>query len=372
MRAASDIADWWDEQHRISKKILDEFVEDHPNWWGIFVATATATAMELGAGMVDVLRLGEGVAKGGWRGYGEDALRLLQLAPALGKLGKLGSELAHARLARVLADPGGGICTWMAATKALRQAGVRAFVTVEDLAKAMGLKIPAAQLPAKWVHEMTPVLRRLGARVTELGTPRTWEEVVAATRRGKEAVLFSVEWKDIGQAGKEVVKGHTLYAFRDIANNVRIADRTGKVVRSLAELERLVPGYGKIGSATVYGTMARVEGATIKLLPAGTGVLAMEVKAQLLVDPETAAQTLEVRKQAEHSPPPSSVFHTVVRGESLSRIAQHYYGDMHKWPVLYGANRKTVGSNPNLIYPGQRLVIPPLPRVSAVRRAHRR
>jgi hypothetical protein len=34
MRTASDIADWWDEQHRISKAALDEFVDEHPNWFG--------------------------------------------------------------------------------------------------------------------------------------------------------------------------------------------------------------------------------------------------------------------------------------------------------------------------------------------------
>ena len=60
MLAASDIADWWSEQHRSSKRELDQFVDEHPNWFGVFVAGTTATAMDLGAGLVDVLRLGEG------------------------------------------------------------------------------------------------------------------------------------------------------------------------------------------------------------------------------------------------------------------------------------------------------------------------
>ena len=28
------------------------------------------------------------------------------------------------------------------------------------------------------------------------------------------------------------------------------------------------------------------------------------------------------------------------------------------WPAIYEANRGTIGENPNLIFPGQRLVIP--------------
>jgi len=85
MWAASDIASWWDEQHRNSKRELDEFVDEHPNWFGVIVAGNIATAMDLGAGLVDVLRLGEGAAEGGLKGVAQDGLRLLQLAPAARK-----------------------------------------------------------------------------------------------------------------------------------------------------------------------------------------------------------------------------------------------------------------------------------------------
>ena len=41
----------------------------------------------LGAGFVDVLRFGQGVAEGGVKGVGEDALRLLMLLGPLGRAG---------------------------------------------------------------------------------------------------------------------------------------------------------------------------------------------------------------------------------------------------------------------------------------------
>jgi hypothetical protein len=50
--------------------------------------------------------------------------------------------------------------------------------------------------------------------------------------------------------------------------------------------------------------------------------------------------------------------HTVAPGDSLSKLAQKYYGDMMQWPKIYAANQAVIGPNPNLIKPGQKLVIP--------------
>lgn len=50
--------------------------------------------------------------------------------------------------------------------------------------------------------------------------------------------------------------------------------------------------------------------------------------------------------------------YTVVKGDSLSLIAKALLGDARKWKLLYAANRQVIGSNPDLIKPGQVLVIP--------------
>lgn len=49
--------------------------------------------------------------------------------------------------------------------------------------------------------------------------------------------------------------------------------------------------------------------------------------------------------------------YVVVAGDSLSKIAKHYYGDAAKWPRIHDANRDQI-KNPDLIHPGQRLKIP--------------
>jgi hypothetical protein len=55
-----------------------------------------------------------------------------------------------------------------------------------------------------------------------------------------------------------------------------------------------------------------------------------------------------------------STSYTVERGDSLSGISDKpkIYGDWKLWPLLYDANRGTIGHDPDLIKPGQNLGIP--------------
>jgi nucleoid-associated protein YgaU len=49
--------------------------------------------------------------------------------------------------------------------------------------------------------------------------------------------------------------------------------------------------------------------------------------------------------------------HAVVAGDTLSAIAQQWYGDPSAWPRIFEANRDQIG-NPDRIFPGQVLRIP--------------
>jgi len=52
-----------------------------------------------------------------------------------------------------------------------------------------------------------------------------------------------------------------------------------------------------------------------------------------------------------------SPHHLVRKGDTLSAIAEHYYGDANQYLKIYDANRDQL-NDPNKIYPGQILVIP--------------
>ncbi|NRA92721.1 MAG: LysM peptidoglycan-binding domain-containing protein [Psychroserpens sp.] len=51
--------------------------------------------------------------------------------------------------------------------------------------------------------------------------------------------------------------------------------------------------------------------------------------------------------------------HTVKSGDTLGKIAKHYYGDALKYKEIFEANTNIL-KNPDLIYPDQELVIPNL------------
>lgn len=58
-------------------------------------------------------------------------------------------------------------------------------------------------------------------------------------------------------------------------------------------------------------------------------------------------------------PKPEAQYHTVEKGEWLSKIAKKYYGDANKYTVIFEANKPML-TDPDLIYPGQVLRIPSL------------
>jgi LysM repeat protein len=64
--------------------------------------------------------------------------------------------------------------------------------------------------------------------------------------------------------------------------------------------------------------------------------------------------TLAPAQETEQS---QQATHEVVRGESLWTLAERYYGNPYRWPVIYQANRSAI-PNPNVLEPGQVLVIP--------------
>jgi nucleoid-associated protein YgaU len=48
----------------------------------------------------------------------------------------------------------------------------------------------------------------------------------------------------------------------------------------------------------------------------------------------------------------------VEEDDYLSKIAKKVYGDAHRWPEIYEANKDIIGPDPNIIHGGQKLRIP--------------
>ena len=72
-------------------------------------------------------------------------------------------------------------------------------------------------------------------------------------------------------------------------------------------------------------------------------------------EPATPAQAKEPERTGE---PPKQKTYTVKAGDCLWNIAKKFYGKGSDYTKIYNANKGTIGSNPNLIYPGQVFTIP--------------
>lgn len=58
------------------------------------------------------------------------------------------------------------------------------------------------------------------------------------------------------------------------------------------------------------------------------------------------------------NPTPEAKYHTVVKGDTLSKIAKEQYGDANAYMRIFEANKPML-KDPDKIYPGQLLRIPP-------------
>jgi LysM repeat protein len=61
--------------------------------------------------------------------------------------------------------------------------------------------------------------------------------------------------------------------------------------------------------------------------------------------------------------PPINTY-TIAPGDTLSKLAEKYYGDAKWYPILYAANQQTIGSDPNKLRVGDTLRIPDLDDLS--------
>ena len=265
MSTLTEIADWWDSQRRESEEALQNWVNASDSEYGMYgravIAAGTSTAMVLGAGLVDVLRIGTGVQEGGW-GYARDGMRLLTVAGPLLRMARLGA-------ARFTYNPSGGLCASVATSKAIRHTGNRFFVSAKAIFTQTGSRAP------RNLNEFLPALRSLGARVQEIN-PGTLSSLYGVVRGNtRSVVMFAVRWNMPGRGPV----GHALYMFRNSFGRIKIADRSGRIVASFAQLEEYYPG---ISNASLQGSSILIHNAIVVEGTSLASMLALEVNAVLV------------------------------------------------------------------------------------------
>jgi nucleoid-associated protein YgaU len=98
----------------------------------------------------------------------------------------------------------------------------------------------------------------------------------------------------------------------------------------------------KDGVATISGEAASTEAKEKAVLMVGNLQGVSQVNADNLTAPETAGKV---------------EYYVIKSGDTLSAIAQKFYGKASAYPRIFEANREVI-KNPDLIYPGQKIRIP--------------
>ena len=106
----------------------------------------------------------------------------------------------------------------------------------------------------------------------------------------------------------------------------------------------------KDGEATVIGTTTSIEAAQKVILLAGNieNVESVVSKIDIIDNDTDAGELLE---------PDNVEYYTIQSGDSLSKIAKHYYQNAMEYPRIFEANKEVI-QDPDLIYPGQKIRIP--------------
>jgi nucleoid-associated protein YgaU len=113
------------------------------------------------------------------------------------------------------------------------------------------------------------------------------------------------------------------------------------VTRLGLPVKDLVVGFSN-GTAAVHGVAASQADKEKAILAVGNAAGVQKVDDNIRVE----------------KPEPPAVFYTVKAGDTLSKIAKAQYGNANRYPVIFDANKPML-TDPDKIYPGQVLRIPP-------------
>lgn len=146
----------------------------------------------------------------------------------------------------------------------------------------------------------------------------------------------------IKEAGEKLFGGSSAQAAEPDADKAAAAAIKAYIETQNLGLTALEVSYvAATGTVTLSGGAPSLEASEKASLAAGNVANVTQVDNRLSAPAADAAQ-----------------YHDVVRGDTLSAIAKKYYGDANKYNQIFEANKPML-SNPDKIYPGQKLRIPP-------------
>jgi nucleoid-associated protein YgaU len=180
---------------------------------------------------------------------------------------------------------------------------------------------------------------------------------------------FAQDWQTADRSGSTPLllrKGQPLKTIKfslTFANPNPFTVQTGQfaaLTALAATSERVLVRYGPNEAGLWRITACSMT--SVRRHPDTNEITNMTASVTMTQASDAAPAVGPITPPAPPAPPPPSSWpaprsYVVVRGDCLWNIAKRYYGSGPLWPRIFDANR-TIIKNPNLIFPGQRFVIP--------------
>ncbi len=135
---------------------------------------------------------------------------------------------------------------------------------------------------------------------------------------------------------------------------------TDKVASANSAASQAIKTYLTSQNLPTDGLDITFDGASQTVHVAGTvDTQATKEKIVLCCGNVDGVAGVDDEKLQTSQPADQSKYYTVVKGDTLSKIAKDFYGNANAYQQIFEANRPML-SHPDKIYPGQVLRVPPL------------
>ncbi|MFO1300888.1 MAG: peptidoglycan-binding protein LysM [Burkholderiaceae bacterium] len=133
-----------------------------------------------------------------------------------------------------------------------------------------------------------------------------------------------------------------------------------KVAAANAAAGKAIEDYIAAMKLGADGLSVEFDGANASVTVSGTAPDQVTREKIVLCCGNVAGVSNVIDNMSVSNPTPEAQYYTVVRGDTLSKIARQYYGNANAYMPIFEANKPML-THPDKIYPGQVLRIPPQP-----------
>jgi hypothetical protein len=382
--ATSQIADWWQEARHAADQQIDSFIATYPKLW-VVKAYVKAIMLPMPISpwesldqIIDVLRAGEGAAEFAESGriwpLVQDILRGIAIAGGVWDLGQEGS-LAIGKSMKLYEDVGNGTCQVIAFANAIRRAGRRFFMSLEEIARAHGYASLAQIDPfGLFMGESIHALKVLQIPYRVIPPGFSLEKIAQIAAQEDGVVM-------VGVKSLNAVDAHAV-ALEKAGAGFRIIDRGG-IYSSFEELAQHngFSMYVPNGNAPAI-VVKNITTGLLNGLPKFFALAGLKLSFgldtttdrlnQKLGEFESSGPDVSPPESAAELPAPAPLIFKgtevpVVKGDTLSGLSLKYYHRVEYWPLIFDANPQI--SNADVIRPGMVVLVPPLQKFNEKQRA---